>query len=322
MIEASNITRSYGTLKAVDGLSFQVPKGAVCGFLGPNGAGKSTTIRMIAGLFAPDSGQLTVGGVDVSHDPLGVRAQVGYLPESTALYPELRVEEYLNFRAGLTGLPSESVPSALDRTLDACGLGDVRRRLVSSLSRGYRQRVGLASALVGDPALLILDEPTVGLDPVQQRAFRGLLSQLAGERTVLLSSHLMAEVDSSCDWLVMIAGGRLVASGSREEILGQGASVVHVRVADGDRVRFEDACRDEPLIEATTSVEHSSRQVLEVRCTAGCAEPLAMIGALASHHEITLHELRESSSSLEDIFLQHAGANDGDWAIASPEEVS
>ena len=320
MIEASNLSRRYGTLRAVDGLSFDVPKGAVCGFLGPNGAGKSTTIRMIAGLFAPDSGRLLVGGVDAARDPRGIRAQVGYLPESTALYPELRVEEYLNFRAGLMGLPSSAIQSAIKSTVDACGLGDVRCRLVSSLSRGYRQRVGLAAALVGDPAVLILDEPTVGLDPVQQRAFRGLLADLAGERTVLLSSHLMAEVDSSCDWLVMIAAGRLVASGSREDIMRRGTSLVRVRVAEKDLERFEAACRDEHLIDSVVRDDGQQGTVLQVRSASSCDTPLQMIGELAGRHAITLHELREASTSLEEIFLQHAGPTEGDWSMASSGE--
>ena len=316
MIEASNLSRRYGSLRAVDGLSFDVPKGAVCGFLGPNGAGKSTTIRMIAGLFAPDSGRLLVGGVDAARDPLGVRAQVGYLPESTALYPELRVEEYLNFRAGLMGLSTSAIHSGIKRTVDACGLGDVRRRLVSSLSRGYRQRVGLAAALVGDPAVLILDEPTVGLDPVQQRAFRALLADLAGDRTVLLSSHLMAEVDSSCDWLVMIAGGRLVASGSREEIMGRGTALVRVRVAENDLKRFEVVCRDEVLIDSVVRGDGRQGGALQIKSSASCDTPLQMVGELAGRHGITLHELREASTSLEEIFLQHAGSTEGDWSMA------
>ncbi len=322
MIEASNITRRYGSLKAVDALSFEVPQGAVCGFLGPNGAGKSTTIRMIAGLFAPDSGHLMVGGVDVARDPLGVRAQVGYLPESTALYPELRVEEYLAFRAGLTGMSSQAIPAAIMKTLESCGLGDVRRRLVSGLSRGYRQRVGLAAALVGDPALLILDEPTVGLDPVQQRAFRALLADLAGERTVLLSSHLMAEVDLSCDWLVMIAGGRMVASGARDEILGQRHPLVDVRVSNDDLDRFEDLCRDHDAIDSVVRDRGSKHVFLKVKAAPQCKDPLRMVGELASLNEVVLHELREASSSLEEIFLQHAGETDGDWSTTSSGEVS
>ncbi len=322
MIEATNLSRRYGALKAVDDLSFHVPEGSVCGFLGPNGAGKSTTIRMIAGLFAPDSGRLTVGGIDASRDPLGVRAQVGYLPESTALYPELRVEEYLNFRAGLTGMGARDIRAAITRTVDACGLGDVRRRLVSSLSRGYRQRVGLAAALVGDPAVLILDEPTVGLDPVQQQAFRALLAELAGERTVLLSSHLMAEVDSSCDWLVMIAGGRLVASGSRAEIVGRTHPLVCVGVANENLDRFERLCRKEPWVDSVERVSASKGTVLQVKGAGDSKESMKLVGALASRNQVPLHELREASSSLEEVFLEHAGASDGAWSTVSSKETS
>ena len=180
----------------------------------------------------------------------------------------------------------------------------------------------MAAALGGDPAVLILDEPTVGLDPVQQQAFRALLADLAGERTVLLSSHLMAEVDSSCDWLVMIAGGRLVASGSREEILGRGTSLVRVRVAENDLKRFEGVCRNEVLIDSVVRGDGRQSGVLQIRSTSSCDTPLQMGGELAGRHRITLHELREASTSLEEIFLQHAGPTEGDWSMAPSGEDS
>ncbi len=315
MIEASELTRTYGPLRAVDGLSFAVPKGAVCGFLGPNGAGKSTTIRMIAGLFPPDSGHLRVGGVDVAADPMGVRAQIGYLPESNPLDTELRVEEYLRFRGRLVGLHGRPLTDAINRSLELCGLNEVSRRLLGALSKGFRQRAGLAAALLGDPPLLVLDEPTVGLDPAQQATFRALLASLAGDRTVLLSSHLLAEVDASCSWLVMISGGRLVATGSREEVMARASGAPVVMELSGDGFAG---------FESTLSGMAGIGEVTTSRLTDGWHR--LRIVALDGHdhrEELVRHaldagfrvrELRQERQTLESVFLTLAGASDPHWA--------
>ena len=311
MINATGLTRNYGSLKAVDQLSFVVPRGVVCGFLGPNGAGKSTTIRMIAGLFPPDSGSLSVGGVDAVRDPLGVRRQVGYLPESNALYPELRIEEYLRFRGRLAGLGGSDLAAGIGRAIDSCGLGDVRHRLIRSLSRGFRQRTGLAAALVADPPLLVLDEPTVGLDPVQQVAFRQLLDDLAGNRTVLLSSHLLSEVQSTCSWLVMIAGGRLLASGPRDEVLHDGGIRVHAQVEDAHASQLLEACRADPgFSEVLLEGESGARRDLFAVPGDSTIDGQALLGRLAAKHGIPLCALGPEEVTLESIFLAEAGRSD------------
>ena len=321
MIKATGITRTYGLLKAVDQLSFVVPSGVVCGFLGPNGAGKSTTIRMIAGLFPPDSGFLEVGDADVARDPVAVRRQVGYLPESNPLYPELRVEEYLRFRGRLAGLGGRQLRSGVDRALDSCGLGDVRRRLIRTLSRGYRQRTGLSAALVADPPLLVLDEPTVGLDPVQQVAFRKLLGTLSGDRTVLLSSHLLSEVQSTCTWLVMITGGRLLASGPAEQVLHGGRRRIHACIDAGDAQRLLDACRQDPgFSDVTLEDDGSGRKELFAVPAAKTSDPQALLGDLAARHGVPLRALGAEEVTLESIFL--AGTQTGAlWSGASGAAV-
>lgn len=318
MIRATEITRSYGRLTAVDHLSFDVPEGVVCGFLGPNGAGKSTTIRMIAGLFPPDSGRLTVGGVDVRSDPLGVRRQVGYLPETSPLYPEFRLEEYLRFRGRLAGLRGRDLGGAVDKVIDTCGLGAVRRRLVRALSRGFRQRTGLAAALIADPPLLVLDEPTVGLDPAQQGAFRALLSDLAGERTVLLSSHLLAEVEASCSWLVMISDGKLIGSGTRDSLLHRGkAPRVLAELATPSAELLGALLRKRSDVhEVVTESIGGEWTMLLVTQASTEVDLRATIGSLAAKEGIGLRELRFEERSLETVYLELAGHAESEWKAA------
>jgi ABC-2 type transport system ATP-binding protein len=323
MIEASELTRTYGPLRAVDRLSFSVPTGAVCGFLGPNGAGKSTTIRMIAGLFPPDSGCLKVGGIDVAVDPLAARRQVGYLPESTALDLELRVDEYLRFRGRLVGLHGRSLADAVERCLELCGLTAVSRRLIGALSKGYRQRTGLAAALVGDPPLLVLDEPTVGLDPAQQQAFRGLLASLAGERTVLLSSHLLAEVDASCSWLVMISGGRLVATGPREDVMARASGGPVLMELRGERLdRFLEAV---PALSGVLALDATADPDGWCRLRVDGRDGIDLREALierAREFEIRIREVRQERKTLESVFLALSEQSEPDWSVEGAPEPS
>lgn len=223
MITIDQVTKSFGRIRAVDNLSFEVPSGSVCGFLGPNGAGKTTTIRMLAGAIAPDAGSLRVGSADVRRDPMLARRSIGYLPESNALPPDARVDEYLKFRCGLWGVAPRVHKAAVARVVERCQLESVRRKLIGSLSRGFRQRVGLAASLVASPAVVILDEPATGLDPVTAQAFRGIVQSLRGEHTVLFSSHNLSEVEAVCDHLVLLGGGRLVAQGTATDLRRRGA---------------------------------------------------------------------------------------------------
>jgi ABC-2 type transport system ATP-binding protein len=210
MIEVRQLTKRFRERTAVDGLTFTVGKGEVVGFLGPNGAGKSTTLRILTGYLPATSGEVKVAGFDVFEEPLEVKRRVGYLPETPPLYDPMTVRRYLRFCAELKGLPRRAIAGEVDRVARATGLEAVEERVIANLSKGYRQRVGLAQALVGDPEVLILDEPTVGLDPLQIREVRALVKGLAGNHTVILSSHLLAEVALTCDKVLVIHQGRLV----------------------------------------------------------------------------------------------------------------
>ena len=218
MISVSNLTKVYGSVLAVDRVSFEVGKGQVVGFLGPNGAGKSTTIRMLACYLPPTSGGATVNGFDIFHQSEKVRESLGYLPENCPLYTEMRVEEYLEFRGRLRKLDRQTRKTRIDYVIERCWLKAVRRRPIGHLSKGYRQRVGLADSLLHNPAVLILDEPTVGLDPTQIIESRKLIKELGGQHTILLSTHILPEVEAVCDRAIIIAGGRIAAQGSPDEL--------------------------------------------------------------------------------------------------------
>lgn len=218
MISVKQLTKVYGQTLAVDRVSFEVGRGQIVGFLGPNGAGKSTTMRMLTCYLPPTSGTASVSGFDIFHQSHDVRQVLGYLPENVPLYTEMTVDEYLNFRGKLRDLPKDIRKKRVDYVIDRCWLGTVRKRVISHLSKGFRQRVGLADAMLHDPAVLILDEPTVGLDPNQIREMRRLIKELGGDHTVLLSTHILPEVEAICDHVIIIAGGRVVAKGSLDEL--------------------------------------------------------------------------------------------------------
>jgi len=218
VISVSELTKSYGQMLAVDHISFEVPKGQIVGFLGPNGAGKSTTLRILTCYMPPTSGGATVNGFDIFKQSEQVREHLGYLPENVPLYTEMRVEEYLDFRGRLRKMDREARRKRIDYVLDRCWLTNVRRRIIGHLSKGYRQRVGLADALLHDPAVLILDEPTVGLDPTQIRETRKLIKDLGGQHTVMLSTHILPEVEAVCDRAIVIASGKIVAQGTPDDL--------------------------------------------------------------------------------------------------------
>lgn len=218
MITVSELTKVYGQTVAVDRVSFQVPAGQIVGFLGPNGAGKSTTLRMLTCYLPPTSGGASIAGFDIFHQSEQVRQKLGYLPENCPLYTEMKVEEYLDFRGRLRGLDRQTRQQRIGYVVDRCWLGSVRRKTIGHLSKGFRQRVGLADALLHNPPVLVLDEPTVGLDPAQIRETRKLIKELGGQHTVILSTHILPEVEAVCDRAIVIAGGRIVAQGTPEEL--------------------------------------------------------------------------------------------------------
>jgi ABC-2 type transport system ATP-binding protein len=214
MIVVERLTKYYGEYPAVRDVSFQVDKGQVVGFLGPNGAGKSTTMRILAGFLTATSGKASIGGKDVFWDPIEARRRIGYMPESCPLYTDMRVDEYLRFRGGLKGLPRRDRKKRMEYVLGRCWLKDVKHQIIGTLSKGYRQRVGLADALLADPPVLILDEPTAGLDPTQIRETRKLMRELGQQHTMLLSTHILSEVEATCDSVIVIYQGKVVEDGS------------------------------------------------------------------------------------------------------------
>jgi ABC-2 type transport system ATP-binding protein len=230
-IEVRGLRKRYGDVVALDGLDLSIAPGEVVGFLGPNGAGKTTTMRVLTGQLAPDDGSATVGGLDVVDDSLAVRRLVGYLPERAPLFDEMRVRDFLAFAHEARGLPRAERAAAIDRVADEVGIADVLRRPIGELSKGYRQRVGLAQALIHDPPVLILDEPTSGLDPNQIASIRALLERLGESKTVLLSSHILGEVEAVCSRVIIVANGRIVGEGTPAEI--------EARASGGARVRVE-----------------------------------------------------------------------------------
>jgi ABC-2 type transport system ATP-binding protein len=235
VIEVQGLTKDYGTVIAVRDVSFSVGRGEVVGFLGPNGAGKSTTLRILAGFLGATSGKVTIGGFDIAEQSLEARAQLGYMPEAAPLYPELRVREYLEFRARLKRVPRARRRQNVERALERAHVADVSETTIGHLSKGYRQRVGLADALVADPPLLILDEPTAGLDPNQVREVRALIQELSAEHTVLLSTHILSEVEATCQRALVIDRGRLVAQGTLAELArGRRSSTLVVVLRDPD----------------------------------------------------------------------------------------
>ncbi len=219
MIEVKGLVKTYGTKRAVDRVTFSVRRGDILGFLGPNGAGKSTTMKMITGFLRPDAGTATVDGIDVTADPVAVKSKIGYLPESAPAYPEMTVEEFLGFIADVRGFRANGARSAqVDRAIQLTHLGPVRKQTIETLSKGFKQRVGFAQALLHDPAVLVLDEPTDGLDPNQKNEVRTLIKNMSAEKAVILSTHILEEVDAICNRVIIISQGKVVADETPEQL--------------------------------------------------------------------------------------------------------
>jgi ABC-2 type transport system ATP-binding protein len=231
MIEVDKLTKDYGLTHALKGISFAVQRGEVVGFLGPNGAGKSTTMKILTGYLLPTSGRAAIAGFDVVGDSLAVRRRIGYLPESTPLYGEMRVDEYLRFCADIRNVPADRRKAAIDRAVQLCGLSRVTGKNIVELSKGYKQRVGLAQAMLHEPEVLILDEPTSGLDPNQIIEVRNLIEKLGQEHTVILSTHYLQEVEKSCSRVIIVSQGQIVADDTRDRLINsQPSSRVHARI--------------------------------------------------------------------------------------------
>ncbi|QDV90052.1 putative ABC transporter ATP-binding protein YxlF [Phycisphaerae bacterium RAS2] len=304
MIRVQNLTKQYGQRRAVNGISFSIEEGEIVGFLGPNGAGKTTTMRILTCFMPATSGSASIGGHDVFTESLAVRRIVGYLPESTPLDMNMRVREYLTFRGKIRGLDRGARAGAIHRVVETCWLGDFIDRPIHQLSKGMKQRVGLADALLHDPKVLILDEPTIGLDPTQIRETRNLIQHLAKRHTVLLSSHILPEVEATCQRTIIIAGGRIVASGSPAELKD--------RIRGGSRLIAEVSGPEKEIETALGAVDGVSRVSRESdngwhRVTIesrGHGDPREEIFKVVKQKGWGLRELRLEVGSLEEFFVQ------------------
>jgi ABC-2 type transport system ATP-binding protein len=306
VISVSNLTKTYGPVTAVDGVSFEVPKGQVVGFLGPNGAGKSTTLRMLTCYLPPTSGGATVNGFDIFKQSEKVRENLGYLPENVPLYLEMRVAEYLDFRGRLRKMPRAERKRRIDYVADRCWLTTERHRVIGQLSKGYRQRVGLADALLHNPAVLILDEPTVGLDPTQIRETRKLIRDLGGDHTVMLSTHILPEVEAVCDRAVVIARGKIVAQGSPEELRSSRRMAARLLVeCKGPAKDVEMALNRVAGVSKVEVLESGTKGYasMAVRASDG-RDVREEVARTVIQHGWPLRELRLEHATLEEFFVQ------------------
>ncbi|HEV8577761.1 MAG TPA: ABC transporter ATP-binding protein [Thermoanaerobaculia bacterium] len=319
MIEAQTLSRRYGDFTAVDGISFSVKDGEILGMLGPNGAGKTTTIRMITGFLPPTSGKVTVAGKDLFEAPREARRQVGYLPENVSLYPEMRVSEYLTYRARLEGLSRGEIRQAVPVAMERCLVTDVRDQIIGTLSKGYRQRVGLATAILHNPRVLVLDEPTVGLDPKQIISIRELIRQLGREHTLLLSTHILPEVELLCDRVVIIDRGKIVAEGTPESLResAMGNPGVRLVLKDG-AAGVGDALAAIPGVLAVRAGASDGVWLLE--CERGSDVREAVFRTAVERGWVLLELSRERGATLEDIFVRLT-THDAAAALAEPLET-
>lgn len=302
MIRVDNLTRRFGRITAIDNLCFEVARGEIVGFLGPNGAGKTTTLRILACFMPATGGTASISGFDVFRDSLEVRRRIGYLPENAPLYDDMRVSEYLGYRGHLRDLSGRVLRRRIDEVVDACGLAEVKRQLISRLSKGYRQRVGLADALLHEPEVLILDEPTLGLDPNQIRRIRSLIRKLARRHTVLLSSHILPEIESVCERVLIINRGRIVASDSPGNLVGRLKGNVRVTAeVRGPAEEVRHALEGIPGILNSTITTDGEWQCFACEEAEG-ANVRAEIFSVASSNGWVLRELRSEQGKLEDVF--------------------
>ncbi len=319
MIEVEGLTKRYGPAVAVSDISFQVERGEILGFLGPNGAGKTTTMRVITGFLTPTAGTVRVAGVDVAEKPLEAKRHLGYLPENPPVYPDMRVREYLTFVARIKGVPRNDIKRRVDEVAEKCSIADVQKKQIGKLSKGYRQRVGLAQALIHDPDVLVLDEPTAGLDPKQIIETRDLIRGLAGRHTIILSTHILPEVSKTCQRVLVINQGQVVAEGTPEELTRrlQGYETVLI-TAEGPAPEIMDRLQRVSGVNLVEPREAADTRVtFEVHAEKG-QDVRAELARAVVESGWKLLELKTSGLSLEDIFLKLTTKDLGEEAAANP----
>ncbi|MFL6595869.1 MAG: ATP-binding cassette domain-containing protein [Chthoniobacterales bacterium] len=304
MIKVEHLTKRYAGHTAIDDLNFEVGKGEIMGFLGPNGAGKSTTMRILSSFMPPTSGRASIAGFDIFEQSLEARSHLGYMPENVPLYNDMRVTEYLNYRAALKGVPHRRIAERVGDVKELCGLKEVERKLIGALSKGFRQRVGLADALVHEPDLLILDEPTSGLDPNQIRQVRDLIRNLGKQHTILLSTHILPEVEMTCSRVIIINKGKIEACDTPENLLGEirTARAVVLEAKVGAENGAEQLKKIAGVRDVTTAAD-GEWQTFSLRVESG-ADVREEVFRLAAERRWSVRELSQRCATLEDVFVE------------------
>ena len=306
MIQVENVTKKYGSFVAVNNINFEIEEGEIVGFLGPNGAGKSTTMNMITGFIEPTSGRIIVDGYDISKKPRKAKRQIGYMPEGVPLYSDLTVKEFVTYMAELKGIPSKEKKEKVKKVLDATGLAEVSNKLTKNLSRGYKQRVSMAGALVGDPKVIILDEPTVGLDPKQVTEIRSLIKELGKEHTVILSSHILSEVSQICNRVIIINKGEIVAIDTPENLENKvvNGNSVYVTVEDSENKMENMKEKLENIKEIKLVSENEDKTKKYVITAENEVDVRKEIFETLAKEGITIFEMKKADATLEDAFMK------------------
>lgn len=305
MIELKNVTKKFGNKTAVDEISFKIEKGDIVGFLGPNAAGKTTTMRIITGFFPPTSGQVKIAGYDISKDSIAVKEKIGYMPENVPLYKELTVYSYLKFIAEIKGVPKDKIESRIEKAMKEVGISQVKNTIIGKLSKGFRQRVGLAQAIINDPEILILDEPTVGLDPVQIKEIRSLIKNMKGERTIILSTHILPEVSMTCDKVIIINEGKIIAQEDVKNLtnVSQKGSQIYIEV-EAPKSQFMTEIKKLKGVENIEEKEKISEGIYSYNLIISEQKDIKDIVNKIVKNDWGLLELRKQQVTLEDVFLK------------------